>query len=55
MQTLFEPLDADTHKLKTSVKNLNKTYLAGVKIKELTSKHKLSLNDLKYYLPPLYP
>jgi len=25
MQTLFEPLDADTHKLKTSVKNLNKT------------------------------
>ena len=25
MQTLFEPLDADTHKLKTSVTNLNNT------------------------------
>ncbi len=34
-----------------AIKNLNKTYLAGVKIEELISKYKLSLNDLKYYLP----
>ena len=31
-----------------TIKNLNETFLAGVKIKELISKHNLNLTDLKY-------
>ena len=34
-----------------TIKNLNETFLAGVKIKELISKYNLNLADLKYYLP----
>ncbi len=34
-----------------TIKNLNNSYLAGVKIKELISKYKFNLTDLKYYLP----
>lgn len=34
-----------------TIKNLNKSYLAGVRIKDLMTKYNLSLTDLKYYLP----
>jgi N-acetyl sugar amidotransferase len=34
-----------------TIKNLNNSYLAGVKVGELMSKYKFSLTDLKYYLP----
>ncbi len=34
-----------------TIKNLNNSFLAGVRIKELIKKYGISLTDLKYYLP----